>query len=445
MFEDILFVGVFLLLPLMWHLLLKVAGLDLRIVSVPSILIIFFYIYQYMGLPVLYFQLNDYRFSSGVDDKFLVLQVFFYTSLTMTFMMFGFVLGKQCFGTLHYSVSNELRVVNKVERTGIILIFAICVAVLCAYVARIGFHNVAIVKMIELGRGGIGAARSAMGNAFDGKYHWYYLFMNKLMLFCSFIFFAQILTRKSYYNKVLFGVAFLFTTFSMVMTTSKGPMAQFLVGLFLIYVIIRRRGAVSVRGLASFSVILAILLIAFYMQFMGTGSPLQALLNMLSRVFTGAIQPAYHYLEYFPKHHEYLFGKSLPNPGGILPFETYSLSIEMSKWQTPEAAGMGVVGSMPAVYWGEMYANFGFWGVLFPPFFVGLIVYWFDFISKKFEITSISIAFYVWLILRFKDLSVSPLSGYMLDIYLMSVVLSYFILLFIGGKGVIKLRRKTPA
>ena len=108
---------------------------------------------------------------------------------------------------------------------------------------------------------------------------------------------------------------------------------------------------------------------------MASKNPINAIASVFSRTFTGQIQPAYHYLEFFPMHHDFLWGRSFPNPRGILPFEPYRLTVEIMNWRFPDLVKRGVVGSMPTTFWGELYANFGTLGVITIPFFVGIVIY----------------------------------------------------------------------
>ena len=101
MVEDLCFLFLWFLFPFLWHLLLKSAGLSMLRVSIPSIVIVAIYIYQYVGLPVLYFQL-DWQRAVLVTDKYLILQVFFFTSITISFMLLGFIIARGHCGSLDY-------------------------------------------------------------------------------------------------------------------------------------------------------------------------------------------------------------------------------------------------------------------------------------------------------------------------------------------------------
>ena len=111
-------------------------------------------------------------------------------------------------------------------------------------------------------------------------------------------------------------------------------------------------------------------------------------------------------------------------------------------WRYPEQAELDVVGSMPTVYWGEMYANFGLAGILVVPFFVGLFLYWINSLIYKIQQGPLVIALYVWLIMHLSNLSQSSLSGYFFfyDTYLIVTLFFYFIIAFFAGKGVIRLQ-----
>jgi len=446
MFEDFSFILFFLSLPFFWHLMLKTAGLSLLRFSIPSFVITFFYLQQYVGLSLLYFYLDDYRFTVGVNNKTLIMQVFLYTSLTITLMILGFVISKRHFGYLHNPAPTAIQPSKRSESVGLVLLFLLCVSVLFLYLKKVGFQNIAILTVLNMEAGeAADMARSLMGNAFEGKYHWYYLFQNQLLSFVTFALFAQMLIRPSFYNKVLFVVVFLVTSFSMVMAIEKSPMVELLIALFLVYILSCRSGNISIKLLIFPTILILVLLIIFYRLFMGSEDNMSAIVSAFSRTFTGQIEPAYHYLERFPSLDDYLWGRTFPNPAGLLPFEHYRLTVEMMNWVHPELASRGIVGSMPTIYWGEMYANFGVIGVLIPPFFVGMILYWVNSLLLRFKSTPISIAFLVWLAMHFKNLALTSLSSYFFDIYLVVVSTVFLFLAFIGGNGVIKFRRRIRA
>ncbi len=442
MFEGIAFVAIWLVLPFIWHYLLKVADLSLFQLTIPAFVILSFYGYQYIGLPILYFQLDEYR-ASAVSNQWLVAQIFIYTAVTMALMIIGFVAGRRCFGPLKCFGAYEIQKSNKLQITLVLALYGICLVSLALYLTKVGFENIALFTIFELGDNSQAAvARSAMTNAFEGKYHWYYLFMNKGLLFCTYLFFVQFLLNPKLTNRLLVIIVIGIAIFSMTMATEKGPMINLLIALFLVYISVKRKGKFPIKGSLCLGVTIMAVLIIFYINFMNAQDPVQAIFNALSRAFTGQIQPAYHYLEFFPDQHDFLHGRSFPNPGEILPFENYALAKEIMAWYNPIQFQLGIIGSMPTIYWGEMYANFGFWGILLPPFFVGFVLYWINSAIFRFRPTPLVIALFVWFTMHLKNLNGTSLSGYLIDIYGFAILFFFFVIAFISGGGVIKLRRK---
>ena len=205
-------------------------------------------------------------------------------------------------------------------------------------------------------------------------------------------------------------------------------------------------GKYPVKSIFKLVFSLLAILVLFYIYFMGSSDAGSALLSILSRVFTGGIAPAYYYLEHFPNMVDFLLGKSLPNPGGLLPFEPYHLTAEASFWIYPDNAIKGIVGSAPTVFWGELYANWGIFGVLLIPFFVGIGVFIISYLVDKLESTPLKVGFIVWLALHLKNLSESGISGFLADTYFVIIFILILLITALANSGRIKYKsfRRCP-
>ena len=78
-------------------------------------------------------------------------------------------------------------------------------------------------------------------------------------------------------------------------------------------------------------------------------------------------------------------------------------------------------------------------------FFVGFVLYWLNSLTLRLSLDPLSIALFVWLMMHFKNLSGSSLSGYFFDIYALATLFFFFVIAFISGGGVVKLQRKFSA
>lgn len=449
MLQDVLFLFLWVTFPVVWHYMLKAAGLSLLRLSIPSFTIAAFYVYQYIGLPLLYLRLYEYPAVAGMDHEWLMWQVAFYTALTITMMLVSFVIARHHFGRLTWTMSYPFRPHNfasGVQRQtfGLVVLVTVCTAVLLLYFSQIGFRRIAF--FVSLGFGDeilVAAARDAMGSAFKGRFHYYSLFIHSFLTFATLALFAQHLVRPAFTSRVVFLMAFVVAAIALMSETLKNPFGNLLIALFVVYALVKRSGRVPIRDLIRLLILVAAIMSLLFFQFMGSANLLTGLRSTISRVFTGQLAPAYYYLEYFQNHHEFLLGRSFPNPGGIFPFEHYPLSEEIMKWAMPETEVLGLeAASMPAPYWAEMYANFGFLGVLISSIFVGYGLYWLNAIVFRLQMTPLSIALMSWLLIHLKALAETFLSTYMFDIYIVGVLLVFGALSFFVGHGVIRFRSR---
>ncbi|MBF4354528.1 hypothetical protein, partial [Vibrio anguillarum] len=269
---------------------------------------------------VLFFQLNEYSYNIGVQDPSLVLVVLFYSAINIVFFLFGVIFLRKIVG---FDVvpfrSYEIRSISWIQSKLLLLIFAFCIVVLINYLRQL--DRIALIVALTDGANAAKVARSVMGNSFSGKYHWYKLVIHDLGNLVTFTSFAIWLIRKRAKDALLLITALSYSVFVAIMATEKGPMAWLLIGLFMVYFLVRSNGFIPFKKLIPFAFLIVGLLIISYVYFMGSEDVGSALGSVFSRAFSGSILSAYFYLEFFPEYQEYLLGRSFPNPGGLMPYE----------------------------------------------------------------------------------------------------------------------------
>lgn len=145
-----------------------------------------------------------------------------------------------------------------------------------------------------------------------------------------------------------------------------------------------------------------------------------ALTSVMSRLFTGQVSSGYNYLLHFPESIDYLMGTSAPNPRGLLPFEHFPLTTRLMSLANPAHGSSGVVGSMPTMYWGEAYANFGWAGVLFVPWFVGAVFMVCSWLVNRVAPHEIQAAARVWVSLQLSTFAISGFTWVFVPITLLA-------------------------
>ena len=422
---GLVFVFCWALLPLVWHFFMKAIGLSSLRPTLPSYIVLCMYAFQYIGLPILYFGWDAFRFEAGVVDQSRIMQVWIFTSLSITSLIIGFAAARLSLGQLsHFSPSRFSLAALRHKQYRATVFFGLgAVAVLWMYLDQIGFSNVALFSVIGGNEGAnLTLFRSKMGNDFGGGYHWYSAFMRDAFQFVWLVLFVDCLFEATRWKKfflVLFGMPL---AFSLLMATEKAPIAVFLLGVMLSVAWAKLGGRLSLRILLTFGMAVTLALAMSYIFFMGDSDFLAAIWSIISRGFAGSIHPAYFYLELFPSHLDWLQGLSFPNPGGVLPFVPYELTVEVMNWMNPEDAANGIVGSAPTVYWGEIYANFGPFAVPLAGIVLGYWLYALNILVFRYFSGPVGIALLAWLMIHYQTLAVTSFSVFVFDIALIVVV-----------------------
>nr|WP_252730432.1 oligosaccharide repeat unit polymerase [Colwellia sp. E2M01] len=391
-------------------------------VGVLNFSIIFLLVFAYIGLFILYFGLDSYRYQSGIIDKYTVLLMLLCSSwsilcITTTYIFFNNFYGLKIkpLSILDYNSMNNRELL-------LVLIFLIIsLLVFFSYVSKL--NNLAIIVALTDSASQAKVARSDMSNNFSGKYHWYTLFMHDLASLLSFALFSNYLISKNKVNMTFFIFSFLLCVASFIISVQKAPVIWYLIGLYLTYLVTVNYSRVPVARSLKWIVFVLFLLVLFYVFFMGVDSPYQAIGSIFSRAFTGSIGASYYYLEFIPEHQDYLLGRTFPNPGGLLPYQPYSIAVEVMNWRFSELYEQNVVGSAPTVFWGEAYANFSFFGVFIIPWIIGTIIYFVSYLISKIRKSPIQIGMLIWTILHYKSIAFTGFSTFVLDIPLLILML----------------------
>jgi hypothetical protein len=417
MILDTLFILLFFAFPAAMFMLMRAAGMPVLQLSLPPFVILACFAFAYTGLLPLYLGWDEYRALSGVNNRELLILVFLGSSWTIFSLALGAILGRDILGSPR-ALRPGLTLTSSQQYRIVLLLVGVAL-VLADYLARV--PKIAILLAIGGSITEAEGVRSMMGNDFGWGYHWYSLAMHHIANLVTFITFANSLLRKSMASLALFMCAFGLSGFAAVMAIEKGPLVWIMVGLLLVWLLVRNGGSITMRRILPFMLSLLLVMALIYMAFEGSASLIEGLLATFSRAFAGSIEPAYHYLQFFPAQHDFLYGRSFPNPGGLFPWEPYRLTEEVMNWAYPNDAG--IVRSAPTVFWAELYANFGVSGVVILPLFVGFALYLLALFVSRLPNGPIKTGYLVWMLLHYKNLAVSSFSNFVIDIYFLGVTL----------------------
>lgn len=268
-----------------------------------------------------------------------------------------------------------------------------------------------------------------MTNDFSGSLYRYEIFMYEFLQigFFSLFFLYCRGFYKSYISKLLLLALFFIVCGLLLMATMKGPVILFIVILFYLRALAKENNEIKMSSIVKICFASFLVIIPMNILIMGDASIGEAILGALSRITTGQMQAAYHHLEFFPEHQNFLFGRSLPNPGGFMSYEPYLLAEEVKRFVEPEVFEQGIRGSAPTVYWMEMYANFQLLIAMFTCIIVGFLLYFLDTILVKFNLSALTAGILGWLMLHYSLMFGTALSAFVIDTKVVAVVLIFIL------------------
>lgn len=410
--SDALFLAVYLAPLGVTLVLLWLAGVTLTRLSIPSVVVLFYLAFAHLGTLPLYFGWDQSSIYLGVEDPALVFRMALFAGLALVCFSAGVLYVRVVAGEgSGWEAPREAVGATPTELRAMTLLLILAVVVYGAYLARV--PSIALLHALRGDEAAAAVARSDMTNAFTGAYWRYRLFFRTGLDFCAVFFLAHYLAvrgRPALTRVVVAGWAAFFTA---VAAIEKSPIAMLLLMCYFAYVYTRggRFWQPATKYLAA---PLLTAIAATYLLLMGAPS-LTASFGFLGwRVLTGQLSPAYFYLDLFPERLPYLWGGSLPNPGGILPFDSLPLTRIVQDYVV-RTGSADVAGSSPTAFWGEAYANFGPAGVVGAAFVMGVVVAGVALVLARCAASPTTTAAVVMLAAHYSGLAMAGISNYLAD------------------------------
>lgn len=323
-----------------------------------------FFAANYIGLGILFFGLDSYRASVGINDRELICWMLIYSIISFAAVF-----------TTHRLVYEPRRwratgpgTITAEERVITLVLAAISALVIFQYVRSV--DAVALVVALQGRADDVLLARTNMSNNF-GAFHWFRIAIVQLPVIIFYVVYLSLPKGKGS-SKVILWTLFAAVLVTLILSAAKAGVIHLIIGLLFIQNKYVRK--VSWSQLATWGGGSILLVLVLYVTFTDVQNYAVAVRVAFSRMLSGSIGTAHFYLEYFPGVEPFLHGRSLPNPGGILPWEPVSVSVKIMNWKFPQFLEQGIVGSSPSVFWAEGYANFGTIGVVLSGVYIGAFI-----------------------------------------------------------------------
>ncbi len=309
---------------------------------------------------------------------------------------------------------------------------AVTVLVSLAYYMQINIPFLGVFNGAEASE--LALLRSEAGNDFTGKYWRYSLFKDSILSLLVLISFF--LRHQGVYRFVFPGL-FLLRGFVCLADVQKAPIINLIILLMLAWFFEKQR--ISKKLLLGIGILICGLIITMYAFFMGVDfSKNDAISGIFRRIFVGQ-GVGVPWSMVWVEEYGYLEGLSLPNPAGLLPFIHSRYSVELMEMVFPELVYKGIIGSMPTVFYGDIFANFGVCVAILSMLAMGALLRSIDIYcqSNGGEHTTINMVIYLFLITDMRKYTGTSIMGIFLDMGLWIPIIILMLLGYVcsGKKG----------
>ena len=435
---EILFIS---LIAIFFSYKLLISAIGPLKIPLASSYFMFFYLLIYIGSIFLNVWYDRYSLAIGMyKHKDILLTMWYFTTIGLFLIPFGMIMANITTGYKPVEKTKLLLSKNiEIQRSKndfsiaiiILILIIITLLVLILYLRKLS-----IIPIVAVFRGAsaqdIAFLRSASSNAFPGKIYRYNMLMRTMPFYLLLVTFF--LRNRSKFFGALFYTIFLLVSFTAILDCQKGPIIKVFLILFIAY--FYEKNKISKKLLIVAGLISIGLIFAMYIYIMGMyGRTFFKILSApIHRIFLGQVNALYHYFEYVPKHSGgFLRGASFPNPHNIFPFEYRRLTVEIKNFVCPWQMKYGIIGSMPTVFFGEWWANFGTLGAIFSMILLGFMIQLVDifFITKlsKHKTVLMSALFMIF-INQFSKYAGTSFTGIIFEDKLIIPIFTMFFIIF---------------
>jgi len=381
-------------------------------------------VFAYIGSVLLNVFFFTYEISRGMYNRpDILLNMWYYTTAGLFLIPLGMFIANWATGYNPIKATSQILskeiVISKGDKSSftffiLFTLFVLSFFILLVYISKLG--TLPILGVFDgLDTSDLALLRSDSGANFDGKMYRYIMFTKTLPLFLLFILFFM--KNISFKWKYFFYILLIYNIFTSIMNIEKAPIIKMFLLLMLAYFYSKNK--ISRKVFVVTGIVLSGLIIIMYMFFMGMSdkSFFEIIVGPLHRIFIIQIEPFY-YFQLFQEEYGYIYGTSFPNPGHIFPFEWKNIDIEVMKFAHPELAKLGIVGSMPTVFFAEWFINFGPYMALFSMILFGFMIQMVDifFITKLGEYKSLLVSvLFIFLINYFGKFAGGSFVGILTD------------------------------
>jgi len=412
----------FLIWPLLSILILRLANIRLLSLTIPAVFFFYYLLLAYVGHWPLFWGSYEYQLTEGLLSTTRIVQLMNYSGSCITLVCLGMaavptIIDAPKRKLLLARASEPMRPLRLTlaQRRWLTIVTALALLVTVEYFSHI--QDIALVALIR-GTGDVKLLRSQMTNGFSGPlpYHYYQLAFGVILPFCCYAWLTHALANKRITSWVIFFSILILTCLISIADLQKAQIVWFLLGLGFTGLLASPSKLRLKMIMFGIPIILGITFFVFkvFME-IGDRSIGEITSSTTERVIVGALSPTYFYKELFPQAMDFLGGVTFPNPRHIFPWDPFPYTRYIYDYTQPKIAALGLHGSTPAPFWGQLYIDFGNIGILLISPLVGCVLMGYQLFLYMMKESDWKPALTSWLVLHLVKLAEIGIGSFLID------------------------------
>lgn len=344
-----------------------------------------FLLYSYIG-SVIILIFSDLPFNTVIDSITGGKKTKFIVWISVSYTLIAFPLGMILSNFFFKFKSSQLTNYNSKELVNLIskkdsyiklplyLLTFLCFLVVAHVFISIG--TIPILKIFSFSsEEEVLQLRTSIDSNFPGNVYLKNIIGLHLLPILSYVAFAYYYKSKSFYDLIWFIILLTLTVFMLSYNVAKSPLARYFLGY--IFFIVYYKGAIPTKKLLRYGTFVLIFLSMFFIVagkkvgfsdlFFSYNS------GITGRVIVSQISSLYKHFEIFPDSHPHI---GIGSTSNLLAFGEPSKRSARIVLETvsPGWVDKGMGGVFNTLFIGEAFANFGIYGIIFMPLYIGFLI-----------------------------------------------------------------------
>lgn len=217
------------------------------------------------------------------------------------------------------------------------------------------------------------------------------ILFEQMTIFLSLVIFGYWLNSRLKIDFIWFFVLFILSVYSVTFSLSKSQLIVYL-AYFVFYMVLYRGGVKIGKAAFYFMTGLALLYGLFYVVTKGDASSI--LIYMFNRFVVDQVSGTFLMFDIYPRVYGHIgLCSTVQMVASSLCQNTTPAARVAMEYAFPVATELGIMNLLSTYYLGEAWANYGLFGVLFAPIYVGMVVSIFYFSAFKFSKNPFALAY----------------------------------------------------